>query len=277
MKKTILNLCLLLTLLVGASQMAQANANSNNPVVDNSLFYRTSWTTGPLSTRYLDFAHTTHTDEVVLEPGRYKWTLVTQRRNGKEGRVNFDIKQLYKNAQNEIILNKPRTTSGRTTTGTFTLSDYKSRTSGTAGYSKIKVHIGRADIDTNVNYKITITKVSGGNGSNSGCSYTFLGSGHGNVWGMTTGKKAFKKKACKDVVNVKVYKVGGSARTTVSVYASSQKNGVGTLKGTYEFRNSRLTSSHNFRLNNVNGKFIRIEMQNRSVTNAFKWKATAKQ
>ena len=138
----------------------------------------------------------------------------------------------------------------------------------------MKVHIGRAAVNTNVRYKITLKRVGGITGADGStdCTYTNLGSKSGNVIGNTVGKYTSTKKACKNRVTVKVEKTGGKARTTVMVYASDTKNGTGSLKESYEFPNGKAKSTKNIHVTGVNGKFIRVEVKNRSAANTFKYK-----
>ena len=229
-------------------QSVTFSCNANGEILD--VVYSTSWTNGNINQFYLDFAHTQKTfNDITLEPGQYQWTVQTIKRNNKKGKVNFDITNTFQNGSSSKVVDK-RFSPGRTDNGSFNVVDYKSQSGGSsAGYGKIKVHIGRAGANTNVNYKITLTKTSGGNGNtsvsatsgsgngsnsgngnNSNCNYTTLGSKSGNVLGNTVGKYTSTKKACQNSVTVRVNKTGGKARTTVLVYASSTKNGTGTLK-----------------------------------------------
>ena len=122
--------------------------------------YENSWThPGGINQNYLDFAHTQRTwNNIQLEPGAYDWSIELRRNNGKRGKVNLDIKLKYQNGSTVKILDR-KLSSDRGHNGSVTLHDYKSQSSGSpAGYSKIKVHIGRAGANTNCNYKIRLTK-----------------------------------------------------------------------------------------------------------------------
>ncbi len=234
----------------------------------------TSWTNGNINQFYLDDTHTQKSfNDIRLMPGTYRWRVKTVKRNGRPGKVNFDIKVKFQNGSNHKKVDK-KLSPGRTDTGNFTVEDFRSQSGGgQAGYGKIKVHIGRAAINTSVNYKITLTRTGGSTGSgNSGnCNYTNLGSKSGNVIGNTVGKYTSQKKACKNTAKVKVNKTGGKARTTVLVYTSNTKNGTGTLADSYEFPNGNKKSSKTLNISNCNGKFIRVEVKNRSAANTFKY------
>lgn len=232
-----------------------------------------SWSTGSLLTMYLDYAHTQKTfNNISLKPGTYTYKVTTRKRNNKQGKVNFSIQAMYKGGSNGPVVSK-RYDPGTTNTGQIVLSDYNSKTSGAAGYGKFKVHIGRAGANTNVYYQITLVRKN----TSSACTYSSLGSKSGTIVGNTTKKVTFDKKACKSSVTVTVHKKGGRARTTVNIYASSTKNGAGQLKKSYEFPNGNGTSLKNFRINGVKGKFIRIEMRNRSAGNTFQYTTSARQ
>ena len=246
--------------------------NSEGEIIDLSA--PTSWTNGALNSFYLDFAHTQKTfKNIRLKPGDYRYTLKTVKRNNKKGKVNFWIKPKYKGKIDQPNLVFKQFAPGRTDSGNFSIDDFHSKSnSSAAGYAKLNVHIGRVNANTNVNYKITLTKVGGGN-----CSYTSLGSKSGNVVGNTRGKFVSTKKACKNTASVTVTKTGGKARTTITVYATSTKNGQGTLKASDEFAAGSGGSPKTFNISGVNGKFIRVELKNRSATKTFKWRVTATQ
>lgn len=238
------------------------------------VFAPSTWTTGSLNSHYLDFAHTQKTfNNLELKPGRYKYTVQTKARNSKKGKMNFSLYIKYKSSANVCKVDKLKCSPTGTKTGTFTLDDFHSRANqANAGYGKVKINVGRAGANTNVNYKITLTRQGGSN-----CNYTNLGSKTGNVVGNTKGTFKSTKKACKNNAVVKVQKTGGKARTTVLVYAASTQNGAGTLKDSYEFPNGKSKNTKTFNLSGVNGKFIRVEMKNRSTANTFKYKVTATQ
>lgn len=287
-----------LTLLVLCSTIGNA---SNNPVAETFTITmnaagetietaeRTSWTNGDINQFYLDNTHTQKTfNDIRLLPGRYSWTLRTIKRNNKPGKVNLDISVKYQNGSKSKKVDR-KLSPDRTDRGSFTLEDFKSQSSGTqAGYGMVKVHIGRAAHNTNVRYKITLTRtggttttssgttgISGTSGtsgtSTSNCNYTSLGTKSGNVLGNTVGKYTSSKKACKNSAKVKVNKTGGRARTTILVYVSSSRNGTGTLKQSYEFPNGTRKSSKTINVSGCNGKFIRVEVKNRSAANTFKY------
>jgi len=262
--------------------------------------YNASWThNGNINQNYLDFAHTQRTwNNIDLEPGTYTWRVELQRNNGKKGKANFDIKIKYANGRNDHPVNRKLETS-RNHSGTFGLPDYRSQSSGTAGYGRVKVHIGRAAANTNCNYKITLTKTggvsgpptpvpptppnsyngnngnsgNGGGGNNGGCTYTKLGEKNGRVVGNTVGKLKSTKKACKSSARVAVTKTGGKARTTMLVYKSSTRNGVGQLVDSVEFPNGRSKSTKYINVPNADGYFIRLELKNRSAGNTFSYRA----
>ena len=300
-------------LLIPLLAMATGSTVPPNSVVltvngngDILTMYNSSWSNpGSLNQNYLDFAHTQKTwNNIDLEPGTYKWTVQLQRRNNKQGKVNFDVKVKYMNGSTEQPVNV-KLESNRTSSNTFGLPDYKSKSSGSAaGYGRVKVHIGRNGANTNCNYNIVLTKVgdppvidpptppaypgittgsgngisgtsgtSGSTSSNSGCTYSSLGSKSGNVIFNTLGKIKSSKKACKNLVTAKVTKTGGKARTTMMVYKSSSRNGTGTLVQSVEFPKGSSKYTKEIRVNNANGKFIRIELKNRSAGKTFKYKA----
>ena len=272
-------------LLISSYSKSQAN--------EQNSFYQvaTTWTNGDMNQFYLDFAHTQKTfDDLQLAVGTYSYTVQTNKRNNQPGRVNFDITVLYQNGANDKKVDK-QFAPGTTQSGTFTIEDYKSQSGGTpAGYGQIKVHIGRADHNTNVNYQIVITRQnnipvvpagSGGKGSGNvnlsqinnsdNCNYSDLGSKNGNVLGNTVGNYTSDKKACKSNASVVVNKTDGSARTTVLVYASDDSTGQGTLIASDEFPNGQETGSKTIPLTGVKNKFIKVELKNRSATNQFKY------
>ncbi len=258
----------------------------------------TSWTNGNINQFYLDFAHTQKTfNNISLEAGTYRYTLRTIMRNNKPGRVNLDITVKFANGGNVKKVDR-QYAPGRTDSGTFTVEDYKSQSGGAnAGYGKVKVHIGRAAHNTNVNYKITLTKVGGssggsgssgtmssgsGNGNSGGsggspCNYTSLGSKTGNVIGNTVGTYKSTKKACKNTATVSVVKTSGKARTTILVYAASSRNGNYVLKGSKEFPNGKKKSTKTVSVSGVNGKFIKVEVKNRSAANTFGYRLNIRQ
>lgn len=284
-----------LTLLLVCSTIGNA---SNNPVAETvtltlneageiiEAVERTSWTNGDINQFYLDNTHTQKTfNDIRLKPGRYSWTLRTIKRNNKPGKVNLDISVKYQNGSKRKKVDR-KLSPDRTDTGSFTIEDYKSQSSGSqAGYGMVKVHIGRAAHNTNVRYKITLNRTGGSSGSgtigssgtsssgssSNNCNYTTLGSKSGNVVGNTVGKYTSTKKACKNTAKVKVNKTGGRARTTILVYVSSTKNGTGTLKQSYEFPNGNRNSSKTINVSGCNGKFVRVEVKNRSAANTFKY------
>lgn len=277
MRNLFLNLLfiLMLTPFIGQSE----NLNENNITLtvntDGEViavdYAASSWNSGELHNNYLDFAHTQKTfKDIKLKTGKYEYSLTTEKRNNKQGKVNLSITAMYKGGSNSEDVSK-KCSPGRTDKGQFILSDFQSKTSGTAGYGKVKIHIGRAGANTNVWYKITLARIGGA------CGYTSLGSKTGNIISNTTKKYTFKEKACKDEVEVTVTKTGGKARTTVSVYTSSTKNGAGKLKSSFEFKNDSNKKIKTFNLSGVENKFIRVEMHNRSIGNTFKYKVTATQ
>jgi len=87
------------------------------------------------------------------------------------------------------------------------------------------------------------------------------------------GKIKSTKKACKNIVKAKVTKTGGKARTTMMVYKSSTKNGVGTLVDSVEFPKGSSKTTKEITVTNANDYFIRIELKNRSAGKQFKYKA----
>lgn len=241
----------------------------------------TTWTNGNINQFYLDDTHTQKTfNDIRLRPGTYRWKLETRKRNGRKGKVNFDITVKFQNGRNSKKVDR-KLSPGRTDNGNFRIEDYKSQSGGSqAGYGKIKVHIGRAAINTSVNYKITLTRTGGGStGSGTGttgtssnnCNYSNLGSKSGNVIGNTVGKYTSQKKACKNAASVRITKTGGRARTTILVYVSNTKNGSGTLKDSYEFPNGNRKGSETIRITGCNGKFVRVEVKNRSAANTFQY------
>jgi len=284
--------------LVAAASTTSPNSivltvDANGNILD---MYNTSWThNGNINQNYLDFAHTQRTwNDIDLEPGTYTWRVDLRRNNGKRGKANFDIKVKYANGRKDHPVNKKLETS-RNHSGTFGLPDYRSQSSGTAGYGRVKIHIGRAAANTNCNYKITLTKTGGvsgpptpvpptppnsnsygsnnSNSSNGGCTYTKLGEKSGRVIGNTLGKLKSTKKACKSSAKVAVTKTGGKARTTMMVYKSASRNGTGTLVDSVEFPNGRARTTKYITVPNANGYFIRVELKNRSAANTFSYKA----
>ncbi len=257
--------------------------NATNPVDEITLTVNSAgeiiavapnnWTTGSLNSHYLDFAHTQKTfNDIELNPGQYSYKVQTKERNSKKGKMNFTLTVKYKNSSNHAAASIKCNSTG-TKTGSFVIEDFHSRSNQpNAGYGKVKVHVGRAGANTNLNYKITLTRTGG-----SSCDYTSLGSKNGTVVGNTKGTFKSSKKACKNNATVKVKKTGGKARTTVLVYAANTKNGAGTLKDSYEFPNGNSKSTKTFNISGVNGKFIRVELKNRSATNRFKYTVTATQ
>lgn len=263
------------------TQTAQANSIADHqPMVPPS----TSWTSGSLMSFYLDFAHTQKTfNNISLAPGRYKYTLQTKARNNKPGKVNFDVHVVYASGSPQKKVDIVANPTG-VRTGYLNIDDYRSQSGGSnAGYGKVKVHIGRVAHNTNVNYKITLTKVGalpggtsgsgGGTGGTTGapCTYSSLGSKTGNVVGNTVGKYTSTKKICKNQATVRVVKTGGKARTTILVYTRNSPNGPKQLVQSQEFPNGRAKGSKTIRINNRKGKFVHVEVKNRSAANTFQY------
>lgn len=275
--------------------------------------YATSWTNGNINQFYLDFAHTQKVfNDIELEPGRYKWEVQLRRNNGKKGKMNFDVKAKYQNGSNDLLVDRKLDTN-RAHSGYLNLSDYRSKSSGSAsaGYGMLKIHVGRVAANTNCNYKITLTKVGGSTTnppttppgyvpnppttppSNSpnppttppnnspnppttppdNCNNPEMAKKSGNVVSNTRGKLVTSKKACKDNVTVKVKKTGGKAHTIVTVYKSTNKNGNGQLVGTMQFARNCSAKEETIRVNNAKGYFIRVEIKNKSAINSFKYDA----
>lgn len=242
-----------------------------------SISAQTSWNTpGDIQNNYLDFAHTQRTwSDIELTPGEYEWTLETQKNNGKTGKVNLDI-HVKEGSRYDKKVDK-KLLPGRTDRGRF----FVTRQTTNASKGKVKVHIGRAAHNTNVNYEITLRKV--GNlpanldNSASACNYTNLGSKSGNVVGNTRGTKTADKVACKSTARVKVTKTGGRARTTILVYKSRSKNGQYSLVDSVEFPNGNGGGSKTVTVRNANGYWIKAEVKNRSAANTFKYNLTITQ
>ncbi len=258
----------------------------------------TTWTNGDINQYYLDFAHTQKTfDDIKLDVGTYSYSVETIKRNNQPGKLNFDITVKYQNGSDDKKVDQ-QFSPGTTKTGSFVIEDYKSQSGGApSGYGMLKVKVGRADHNTNLNYKITLTKTSssgssggggifsggnrnGSNGTNNSnnnnntnndCNYSDLGDKTGNVIGNTVGKYTSTKKACKNTATVRVNKTDGQARTTILVYASNTANSQGTLIKSDEFPNGNGTGSKTLDLTGVNNKFITVELKNRSATNQFKY------
>ena len=263
----------------------------------------TTWTNGNINQFYLDFAHTQRTfNNIQLVPGNYRWDVQLRMNNGKKGKFNFDVYGKFQTGSNSTLVDRKLETN-RNHTGTFSVSDYKSRSSGAqAGYGKVKVHVGRAGINTNCNYKITLTRTGGsagynanagnnnggnnngygnsGNNNNAdtgGCLKTNIGSKTGTVYGNTRGKLISTEKACKNTATVKVRKTGGKARTTVLVYKSTQANGLGTLVDSKEFARNCSNRTETIRVPNANGYFIRVEIKGRSAARSLSYSASITQ
>ena len=265
--------------------------SEKNVVVFVSSSHPTTWTNGELSQFYLDMTTTQKTfNDIRLDVGTYNYTIETSKRNNQPGKINLDITVKFQDGSHEKKVDQ-QYSPGTTRSGVFTIEDFKSQSSGSpAGYGMIKVHLGRADHNTNLNYKITINKTGGINNSgnnlgsrgenvptlnsgnnNADCNYSDLGSKSGNVIGNTVGKYKSDKKACKNAASVTVTKTDGSARTTILVYASNDENTRGSLVASDEFANGNSTGSKTIPLTGVKNKFITVELNNRSATNKFKY------
>lgn len=256
---------------------------SNNPVTTNEITLTVdgngtvvdmvasrNWSSGSMTTSYLDFAHTQKNfDNIQLEPGVYEWKATTRARNNKKGKMNVDITVKYQGSSNRILVNTKINATG-SKKGNITIEDFKSKSgsSSLAGYGKVKVHVGRAGANTNVLYQVTLRRTG-----DLPCVGTNLGSKNGNVVGNTLSKYTSNKPACKNRATVKVQKTGGKAKTMVTVYKANTKNGSGTYVTSYEFPNGKAKSTKTFTVNNANGKYIRIEVKNRSAANTFKYSA----
>ena len=271
--------------------------SEKNVVVFVSSSHPTTWTNGDINQFYLDFAHTQKSfDDIKLDVGTYSYSVETIKRNNQSGKLNFDITVKYQNGSDDKKVDQ-KFSPGTTKTGSFVIEDYKSQSGGApCGYGMLKVKVGRADHNTNLNYKITLTKTSsagssssngnyvggnrnGSNGTinnnnnntNNDCNYSDLGDKTGNVIGNTVGKYTSTKKACKNTATVRVNKTDGQARTTILVYASNTANGQGTLIKSDEFPNGKGTGSKTLDLTGVNNKFITVELKNRSAAHQFKY------
>ncbi len=241
-------------------------ANSTGEIVE--VVAKTVWNSGSLNSHYLDFAHTQKNfDNIELEPGVYEYKVITKERNDKKGKMNLDIIAKFQGSSNSILLDR-KINSTSTKKGSITILDFKSKSgSGSlAGYGKIKVHVGRAGANTNLNYSVQLRRTG-----NLPCKSGSIGAKSGTVVGNTLGKLKSSSPACKNSVKVKVQKTGGRAKTTIYVYASPTKNGSGTLKKTYEFPNGNSKSTKTLNVSGVNGKYIRVELKNRSAANTFKY------
>ncbi len=253
-----------------APQSITITTNGEGEIVDLVALPPQTWNSGSLNTHYLDFAHTQKSfDNIQLSPGVYRWEARTKARNNKKGKMNIDIIAKFQGSSNSTLVNKKANPTG-VLKGNITIHDFKSKSgSGSlAGFGKVKVHVGRAGSNTNLLYKITLTRTG-----DIPCTVTNIGSKRGTIVGNTLAKLKSTQAACKDSVRVKIEKTGGKAKTMVYVYTSNTKNGSGTLAKTYEFRKGSSNGEMNIMLRSgTKGKFIRVEMKNRSATNTFKYK-----
>jgi hypothetical protein len=269
MKKLLTLLLCIVTAGLHAHSLDLSNENQGAP---------TGWHSGQLHTSVLDGLNTTKTwNNIDLLPGTYRWTVETRRRGGKTGKVNFDVTVKYASGPNSQPVNE-RLSSGTTHSGTFVLPDYMSRSNGGAGYARVKIHIGRAGINTNVNYKIILTRigVDPQHGNNT-CTYTRLGGKNGNIISNTRSTYSTTKRSCKNTVEVRVTKTSGRARTTVTVYSMNTPNGSRTFVGRMEFPKGNDRGSDKVTLNNMANKYFFIELKNHSATNTFKFESTVTQ
>ena len=238
-----------------------------------SMNAQDSWDNpGSINNNYLDFAHTQKTfNDIRLNPGVYEWELKTQKNNNKPGKVNFDIKVLRSGSNGTKAVDK-KLYPGRTDKGRFTVTRYTTN----ASYGKVKVHIGRAAYNTNVNYDIKLRKVgglpAGSDQSAQACTYSNLGSKTGTVVGNTVGKYKATKVACKNTARVKVTKTGGKAKTTFYVYVANSKNGNYRMHKALEFPNGNQKNySKTITVPNAKNKWIKVELKNRSAANTFRY------
>jgi len=247
-----------IALVLGVSLTVSAQTTWNNP--------------GNINNNYLDFAHTQKTwNDIQLMPGVYEWELRTIKNNNKPGKVNLDITVLKSGSSGSKRVDK-KLSPGRVDKGQFSVTRYRTNSS----YGKVKVHIGRAAYNTNVNYEIKLRRVGALpahlDQSASSCNYSNLGSKKGNVIGNTVGTFKATKVACKNSVDVRVKKTDGKARTTILVYKAHSKNGNYTLAGSKEFPNGKQKNySKVITVPNANGKWIKVEVKNRSAANSFKY------
>jgi len=245
-------------LVLGITYISDAQTTWNNP--------------GNINNNYLDFAHTQKTwNDIQLAPGVYEWELRTIKNNNKPGKVNLDITVLKSGSSGTKRVDK-KLSPGRVDKGQFNVTRYRTNSS----YGKVKVHIGRAAYNTNVNYEIKLRRVGALpahlDQSASSCNYSKLGSKTGNVIGNTVGKYKATKVACKNTVQVKVKKTGGKARTTILVYKASSKNGNYYLADSMEFsKGTQKNYTKTVTIPNANGKWIKVELKNRSAANTFKY------
>ncbi len=122
--------------------------------------YPQNWNSGKLSERKLNSTHFAKNWQVKLKPGRYKWQVRTVSNKNRKGKINFYIMVDY--AGDKVICARlpVKLKPGKTNHGILTIADfnyYKNKPS--KGWGKAKVHIGRAGLNTNVNYRITLTRL----------------------------------------------------------------------------------------------------------------------
>ena len=197
-----------------------------------------------------------------MDVGTYCFSVETVNRNNLAGKLNFDITVKYQNGSNDKKVNQ-QFSPGSTKTDSFVIEDYKSQSGGApSGYGMLKVKIGRAAHNTNLDYKITLTKTSssgskstddaysggnsnGSNGThnnyknNNDCNCSHLADNSGNVMRNNLGTFKSTKKAFKNNATVIVSKTDGKARTTIIAYASSSANSSGNLIKSDEFPNGQ--------------------------------------
>jgi hypothetical protein len=118
----------------------------------------TGWHTGSLHLHVLDGLNTTKTwNNIDLLPGMYRWKVET-RSPEEEGKVHFDITVKHSAGPNTQPV-KESLNAGASFHGKFSIPDYRSKETGEAGFGRIKIHIGRAGMNTTMNYRITLTRV----------------------------------------------------------------------------------------------------------------------
>ncbi len=236
------------------------------------------WHSGQMHRSTLDGLKTQKTwNNIELQAGTYRWELETRSNKGKKGKVNLDIEVKFSSGPNSHPVNE-RVTPSSVRSGTFLIQDYMYRSGGGAGYGKIKIHIGRAGINTNCDYKITLTRIGGDpETGNETCTYTTLGGKSGNIVYNTRSTFTTTKKSCKNKVVLRVDKYSGKARTTFKVYSMNTPRGSKTLEQVEEFPNSRTPTSRTITLNNASGKFFFVELKNHSALNSFRYSATVTQ